>query len=458
MPDGSHEHCTLTSTGRDGALSVPSLAVSVTPPGGGPAIEAPLALRPLVMGTSPDCDLVVADPKVSRRHCEIALTPQGIVIRDLGSKNGTLAGKVAIREALLPEGAVVTLGGSDLVVRRAGAPTLVPMSPAGSFGGAIGQSYVMRALFARLERAAATMQTILLLGESGTGKEVLARAIHDESPRRSGPFVVLDCGAITANLVESEVFGYARGAFTGAAGARVGLLEEANGGTLFIDEIGELPLDLQPKLLRALEARQVRRLGANDVRPFDARIVAATHRDLRARVAEGTFRQDLYYRIAVVEAHVPALRERKDDIPALVERFLAAHDPPRALADLPPHALPLLAGHSFPGNVRELRNLVTRLVLFADLGLDLPALPSGEAGPPAAHAVAGPLGEAEQQRKLLELPLPAAREMVMERFERYYLAAKLEQHGGNITRAADAMGVSRQLVHRLLDRYGIKAR
>ena len=333
------------------------------------------------------------------------------------------------------------------------------MSPAGSFGGAIGSSYLMRALFARIERAAATAQTILLLGESGTGKEVLARAIHDESPRRAGPFVVLDCGAITANLMESEVFGYARGAFTGAAGARAGLLEEANGGTLFIDEIGELPLDLQPKLLRALEARQVRRLGSSEWRPFDARIVAATHRDLRARVAEGTFRQDLYYRIAVVEAHVPALRERKEDIPLLVERFLAAHDPPRALADLPPHALSLLAAHDFPGNVRELRNLVTRLVLFSELGLDLPG---GEAARPVERAAVGspaaPGGEPERMGKLLELPLPAAREMVMEQFERGYVSAKLGQHGGNISRAADAMGVSRQLVHRLLDRYGMRAR
>ncbi len=458
MADGSNDHCTLTSTGSDGSLSVPSLVVSVAAPGA-PAVEAPLALRPLRIGTSPACDIVLADPKVSRRHCEIALTPQGIVLRDLGSKNGTLAGRVAIREAVLPEGVVVTLGGSELVVRRTGASTLVPMSPQGSFGGALGQSFVMRALFARLSRAAATAQTILLLGESGTGKEVLARAIHDESPRRDGPFVVLDCGAITANLVESEIFGYVRGAFTGAAGARAGLLEEANGGTLFIDEIGELPLDLQPKLLRALESRQVRRLGASAFQPFDARIVAATHRDLRARVAEGTFRQDLYYRIAVLEVHVPALRERKDDIPALVERFLAAHDPPRVLADLPPHALSLLEAHSFPGNVRELRNLVTRLVLFADLGLDGPELRRGEAGVPAPPAAVAPgEGEGERQGKLLDLPLPAAREMVMERFERGYLAAKLSQHGGNISRAADAMGVSRQLVHRLIERYGMRAR
>lgn len=459
MADGSDAGCTLTSTGRDGALNVPSLAVAVTGPGANATVEARLELRPLVVGTSPECDLVIADPKVSRRHCEISLTRDGVVVRDLGSKNGTLLGRAAIREALIPPDLVVTLGSSELVVRRTGSPTRVPMSPAGSFGGAIGQSYVMRALFARLERAAASDQTILLLGESGTGKEVLARAIHDESPRRAGPFVVLDCSSIAAHLMESEVFGHARGAFTGAVGPRAGLLEEANGGTLFIDEIGELPLDLQPKLLRALEARQVRRVGSNEWRPFDTRIVAATHRDLRARVSDGSFREDFYYRIAVIELRVPALRERKDDIPVLVERFLAAHNPPRTLADLPPHVLSLLAGHSFPGNVRELRNVVARLVLFPDLSLDLlSSNPVGEAGRPEAPSPTRPGGEADRLGALLGMPLPAAREMVMERFEHRYLTAKLAQHGGNISRAADAMGVSRQLVHRLLDRYGIKAK
>jgi transcriptional regulator with PAS, ATPase and Fis domain len=333
----------------------------------------------------------------------------------------------------------------------------------------------MRALFAKLERASPTDETILLLGESGTGKEVLARAIHASSRRSSGPFVVIDCGSIAPNLVEGELFGYVRGAFTGAAGSQAGLLEQANGGTLFIDELGELPNELQPKLLRALESRQVRRLGASDYKVFDARVVAATHRNLRTRIAEGLFREDLYYRLAVVEVHVPALRERKDDIPLLIERFLAGRDPPRSLADLPPQTVSLLSAYDWPGNVRELRNTVARLVLFPELLEEL--VGSGRpAGSNAASAQAvreaprsaAPdstggvkregVKEADEAKlgRLLDLSLPQAREVVMEEFERSYLAVKLRQHGGNISRAADAMGVSRQLVHRLIDRYDLK--
>jgi transcriptional regulator with PAS, ATPase and Fis domain len=335
----------------------------------------------------------------------------------------------------------------------------------------------MRALFARLERVAPAPETVLLLGESGTGKEVLARAIHAASPRKDGPFVVFDCSAVAPSLVEAELFGHVRGAFTGAVAGHAGLFEQADGGTIFIDEVGELPLDLQPKLLRALEARQVRRVGSSEWRAVDVRVIAATHRNLRARVAEGQFRQDLHYRLAVVEVHVPALRERKEDIPALVERFLATHSPPRALADLPPHALDLLMAHDWPGNVRELRNVVARLVLFPDFALEAlgaglapaaasPAPAAGEraraSAPPSAPARVGPEPEsahrapADDLGPLINLPLREAKEMLLEQFERRYLAVKLREHGGNISRTADAIGISRQSVHRLIDRYGLR--
>lgn len=308
----------------------------------------------------------------------------------------------------------------------------------------------MRALFAKLERAAATSETILLLGESGTGKEILARGVHDSSPRRNGPFVVFDCSAIASSLIEGELFGHERGAFTGAEKARAGLLEEADGGTLFIDELGELPIELQPKLLRALEARKTRRLGSNAWRSFDARIVAATHRDLRARIAAGSFREDLYYRLAVVEVHVPPLRERKDDIRLLVERFLAAQVPPRTLSDLPANAMELLTSHDWPGNVRELRNTVARLVLF---GGD--AFAPSSKNPPLGRS--GPISQGEGVPPVPTLPWSEARDAAIERFARRYLAAKLRESGGNVKKAADASGVSRQFFHDLMKRYGIRS-
>jgi transcriptional regulator with PAS, ATPase and Fis domain len=428
---------------RGNAVELPGLEVVLTPPQG-KAITRALGVGPMVVGTSPDADLVLADPRVSRRHCEIARGPRGVTLRDLGSKNGTFIGDVGVIEAALEPGRKVTVGGSTLVVRVAGAPSIVPLSTTARFGSALGGSLPMRALFARLERAAATAETILLLGESGTGKELLARGIHEASPRRGGPFVVFDCAAVAPSLLEAELFGHVKGAFTGAGQARAGLLEQANGGTLFIDELGELPLELQPKLLRALEARQVRRLGAPGYVAFDARVVAATHRDLRGRIASGAFREDLYYRLAVVEAVVPPLRERRDDIPLLVERFLAAQTPPRAVSDLPPSAMEMLKAHTWPGNVRELRNTVARLSLFPDLGEQAIV----KATPKAAESGLG---------DLVKLPLREAREAVVDQFERTYIAAKVREHGGNVTRAAEAMGISRQLVYRLMERHGLRS-
>ncbi|MCC6558120.1 MAG: sigma 54-interacting transcriptional regulator [Polyangiaceae bacterium] len=452
---------TLTD-GEDSAVLLPSVRVRVTPPQGAP-VEAALGISPLVVGTSPDCDLVIADARVSRRHCELRLTERGVLLRDLRSKNGTTIGQVHVHEAFLPRDMIATIGGSRLSVRVEGSPSILRLSASDRFGEVIGQSIAMRAVFARLERVAATAETVLLLGESGTGKEVVARAIHAASPRRGGPFVVFDCSAVAPSLVESELFGHVRGAFTGAVAAHAGVFEQAEGGTLFIDEVGELPLDLQPKLLRALEARQVRRVGSADWRAVDVRVVAATHRNLRARAAEGQFREDLHYRLAVVEVHLPALRERKEDIPALVERFLSAHTPPRAAADLPPHAMDLLTAHDWPGNVRELRNVVTRLLLFPELGLEAlgerppPPRAAGAPPAPAGGAPGAPRPRADREvEPLLELPLREAKEMLLEHFERRYLATKLRDHGGNVSRTADAIGLSRQQLHRLIERYALR--
>lgn len=459
---------TLTTYDQGRSLRLPGLRVSVTLPDKRVLI-APLDIHPIVLGSSDECDLVLCDPRVSRKHTEIRLTDRGVLLRDLDSKNGTVIRGVPILEALLPPSVPVTLGGSELILIPSGGSAVVPLSSRTTFGDALGPSLPMRSLFAKLERASPTDETILLLGESGTGKEVLSRAIHAHSRRKDGPFVVVDCGAIAPNLIEGELFGYVRGAFTGADKSRAGLLEQANGGTLFIDELGELPLDLQPKLLRVIESKQIRRLGSNDVLSFDARVIAATHRNLRARASSGAFREDLYYRLAVVEVHVPALRERKEDIGLLVERFLQSRDPPRSLAELPPDTLSLLESYDWPGNVRELRNMAARMLLFPELIPELmasvssppPPEPRRDEGARAAPPVKpGPAREpaAEALGSLVELRLHEAREVVVEQFDRRYLPVKLEQHGGNVSKAAEAMGVSRQLVHRLIERYGLRVK
>jgi DNA-binding NtrC family response regulator len=446
MAQGRARQGTLTTI-HSNAVELPGLRVVVKPPRG-PAVEAPLGIAPVIVGSGAGCDVTVADPRVSRRHCSVTLKEAGIVLTDLGSKNGLFHGGLRVLEAILTPGRRVHLGGSVLSVRPRGEPSIVALSPSASFGRALGGAVAMRALFAGLERAAATAETILLLGESGTGKELIARAIHAASPRARGPFVVFDCGAVVPSLVEAELFGHARGAFTGADRARAGLFAEAHRGTLFLDELGELPLDVQPKLLRALESRAVRPVGSADVLHVDVRVVAATHRDLRARVASGAFREDLYYRLAVVEAKIPPLRERKDDIPLIVERFLAEATPPHTLDDLPPGALDLLQAHDWPGNVRELRNTVSRLVLFPQLGADAIGTPSE---PPATPPPPASLADT-----LASLPLRQARELAVERFEREYLAAKLHENGGSVKRTAAAMGVTRQLVHRLMVRHGVR--
>jgi DNA-binding NtrC family response regulator len=429
---------------RNGALSIPTLSVHAVAPSGQESVVQ-LGMDPLVIGTGADCDLVLVDSHVSRRHCTIALTEHGVVLRDLDSKNGTFVGDLQVREIVLRPDVVVRVGGFRVALRVAGAPTEVPLSRAARFGEAVGGTLVMRALFARLEAAATTDETVLLIGESGTGKELLARAIHDASRRKRGPFAVLDCSAVAPSLVEAEIFGWVKGAFTGADRDRLGLFEQAHGGTLFMDEIGELGLDLQPKLLRALESRQCRRVGSNTYHRFDVRVVAATHRDLAARMQSGSFRQDLYYRLAVLEARVPPLRERRDDVELLAERFLAEREPPLTVHDLPPGSLAMLRTHDWPGNVRELRNALSRMIVFRESGAG-----DGGATGDGVHA------NVDASASLVSLPLRDARQQVIEDFEQRYVAAQLRAHRGNVTRAAEATGVSRQFLHRLIERYGIK--
>jgi len=428
---------TTTSIFRD-RVQLPVVEVRV-----GDSRGVPLQVTPLVVGVQPDCDIVLGDPGVSRRHCRLSLDGHGVLVEDLASKNGTFVGGIEVNRAWVPLNVPILVGATQLVIRQLGGTIDVPLSVDTQFGGALGASVPMRALFARLERAAKADVTVLLLGESGTGKELLASGIHEASARRDGPFVPFDCGAVAPTLIEAELFGHVRGAFTGANADRKGTLALADGGTLFLDEIGELPLDLQPKLLRALESHEYRPVGAQRYQRFDARIVAATNRPLRQDVASGAFRGDLYYRLAMLEARVPPLRERPEDIDLLVARFLETASPPRTTRDLPSGAAAMLRAHDWPGNVRELKSAVMRLLLFPELGsLGIRDEPGGL---PSALGVLP-----------MRLPLREAREQVVEAFERTYVASNLALAGGNVSRCADAIGVSRQLLHRLMDRYEIR--
>ncbi|MCC6877601.1 MAG: sigma 54-interacting transcriptional regulator, partial [Sandaracinaceae bacterium] len=311
--------------------------------------------RACTIGSAPDADVRLVDPTVSRLHARLEPTDEGLWITDLDSTNGTFVDGVRVGRALLHEGARVRLGHGELEVGYGKEPAIVPLWPSDRFGPLVGKSAVMRELFERLSRIAQSDATVLVQGETGTGTELVAEAIHAASPRESGPFVVVDCGAIPESLFESELFGHTRGAFTGADRAREGAVQLASGGTLFLDEIGELPLSMQPKLLRVLESRTVRRVGEAAHRPVDVRLVAATHRDLARMVATGAFREDLFFRVAVLPVVVPPLRARKGDIPLLAQHFLGG----RALD---PAVLRDLEGRPWLGNVRELRTFVERAV------------------------------------------------------------------------------------------------
>jgi two-component system, NtrC family, response regulator GlrR len=396
------------------------------------------------VGSHPRNDLVLDEPTVSRFHCELQVGPEGVSVRDLGSLNGVVVDGVRIKEALLRGGSLLRLGA--LVVRFEFSPesNRLLLSEQGRFGTLVGTSVAMRATFALLERAATSEATVLLEGETGTGKSQAAQALHEASARRERPFSVVDCTALPANLLESELFGHEKGAFTGAVARRVGAFEEAHGGTIFLDEIGELPAELQPKLLRVLEEGQIRRVGSNTWQSVDVRVIAATHRDLRRQVNAGTFRQDLFYRLAVVRIAMPALRQRPEDLRAVAEQVLRSlgASPERCQALLTPELLGRLQQWAWPGNVRELRNYLERCLVFEGAQ---PLSEQGELSPPVAGAAVD-----------LAVPFTEARRQALEDFERRYLSALMERHGGHTVEAARATGIDRVYLYRLLRKHGLK--
>jgi DNA-binding NtrC family response regulator len=411
------------------------------------------------IGKSPDSDLVLIDATVSRDHCEIVHDKKGYLLRDLGSTNGTLLDGGEIREGYLRAGAVISVGRVELKVRPYAERISVLPSEHDSFGQMVGKDPVMREIFGLLERLATSDATLLIGGETGTGKDLLARAVHAASPRARGPFIVVDCGAVVGTLIESELFGHERGAFTGAVEARKGAFELAHKGTLFLDEIGELPLALQPKLLRALETRRIRRVGGAAELPVDIRIIAASNRDLELEVAREKFREDLYFRLAVVPVRLPALRERRDDIPILARALLAAvcaqstpNEPPVEIGD---DALSALRAHEWPGNVRELRNVLERGALMAraagETELRVPGFGLGFGNGRAPQT--GPsTGEAfEPQHSYRQ-----TRERWEAEFERRYVTWLLGRHDGNVSSAAREADMDRKYLHKLAKKHGLR--
>ena len=440
---------------RDGkatSIEFPKCSLSVkSGPDAGKDVRVETAT--IKIGTSPACQLTLTDGTVSREHCEIRLGEEGYLLRDLGSTNGTHLAGSRVKEVWLAPGSLFSVGSTVLEFRPLDERVEVMLSEKDRFGTVLGRSLKMREIFHFLEKIASKDVTVLLTGETGTGKEILAESIHEESTRRGAPFITVDCGAIPDNLVESELFGHMKGSFTGATADRIGAFEEADRGSIFLDEIGELPQEQQAKLLRVIEKKEIKRIGENETRRTDVRIIAATNRSLPEEVEAGRFRKDLYYRLSVVEIAIPPLRDRPDDVPMLADHILAllserAKKPrPRLAQD----AVEILQRHPWPGNVRELRNVLEKTFALAD---------QQEIG--GANVVVGSAGEHPAERAAAAgggaivdpgLPYSEARE----RFEKTYLLGLLQKNDMNVSKAARVAGIHRQSLHRLLKKHGIKA-
>lgn len=440
----STDHTQTTAIGGGTFVQVRAATIEVrtgTTSGKRVRVETPR----FVIGSGPDVDLRLEDRTVSREHVVVSLGPSGLVVRDEGSRNGTFLGAVRVKEIVLTGDTTLRVGQTTVAITVDNASIDIPISAGAAFGDAIGSGAAIRNVFHRLERAAETDVTVLLEGESGVGKDVLARAVHAHSNRAEQPFVAVDCGAIPATLFESELFGHVRGAFTGADQQRDGLAAEADGGTLFLDEVGELPLELQPKLLRLLEEREIRPVGGRGPRKVDIRIIAATNRGLLEAVSQGTFRQDLFYRLSVARVVVPPLRDRAEDIEALALAFLR-NALGRADAQLDPDIASMLAAYRWPGNVRELKNVVERHALL------------GVRDRQSLFDAKDARGLAVQRDDVWSMPYHDARKILLEDFERTYLTRALAGAGNVVVRAAEITGIPRPTFYRMLTRLGLKPR
>jgi DNA-binding NtrC family response regulator len=392
--------------------------------------------EPCIIGRRPGCHLVLADKKVSATHCEVVATERGVRLRDLGSTNGTYLGDFRVVEALLDKAATIRCGDTELEFQPGGAER-VSVSKAETFGRLVGTTPAMRALFERLRLVAPTTVSVLIEGETGTGKELVAQAIHEASDRMKRPFVVIDCAAIPSNLAESQLFGHEKGSFTGAVSKRISPFVEAKGGTVFLDELGELPLEVQPKLLRALAEQKIKSVGSNEYTPVDVRVICATRRNLLEEINRGAFRDDLFFRIAQARITVPPLRERLDDIAPLVRHMMEDADKESAFRRISAEAIDRLMRHDWPGNVRELKNLVS-LALAYDRGSGSIAL---------ADHLTNDGGPTLQSRKPSSKPLVDRPYADSKReHDRSYFTALYQAAGGNLTEAARRARLDRETV------------
>ena len=428
-----------------------------------------IGTEPVIVGRNAQCQLVLEDAKISAVHAELLATEHGVRVRDLGSRNGTFAGGVRVGEVYLQSACKIRLGETDLSFEPARPERImVPAIP--SFGPLVAQSPGMRSIFEKLGKVGPTDLTVLITGETGTGKEVVAQAIHLASARAKKPFVVVDCGSIPPSLAEATLFGHERGAFTGAVDKRLSPFVEADGGTIFLDELGELPIEVQPKLLRALAERRIKPVGGSTYREVDVRVLAATRRDLVRAVNTGAFRSDLYFRVAQVRVELPALRQRLEDIPVLVRRMLRDMGDEGAFERVGNMTLERLMRHDWPGNVRELKNAVAVAFALAGEGEELDvashlgalneisegALPGMSAGGSVAP---GPLaGAGSALPSFKGKPFQEAKHDVLARFEREYFAGLYEEAKGNISEIARRAGMERAHVRTYLKRHGINAK
>lgn len=421
------------------------------------------------VGRSSVNDIVLKDDRVSGTHFELRAQEEGFLLRDMGSTNGTLLAGCRVKEVYLAPEATFQAGNTTFQLKPSDEVVEIPLSPDEHFQGVIGRSVAMREVFATLEKVAPSELTVLIQGETGTGKERIARSIHDASRRSSKDYVVLDCSSIPSELMESYVFGHEKGAFTGAVSQNKGAFEQANGGTLFMDEIGELDITLQPKLLRVLENREFKRVGGTKTIRTDVRVIAATNRDLREMVNEGTFREDLYFRLSVINIGLPPLAARKDDIPLLVESFLdsvAERRPDKPKMRLTADAMDLLMAYEWPGNVRELKNVIERAgslssgntIDKSDLHMGN-SLGGGLTDFTSSGAMSMPSADDPDTSVIsvdLSIPYKEGKSNLLDQFEFDYLERIMEEFEGNISQASKKAGLTRYHLRELLKKHDLK--